>query len=293
MIRRACLILVCLLTVVPCASGWAGDQPAPRGSSAEVQSPDQLVRDTIYNELHDHERHGYWQYLVRKKGKGESELLDRVETSDGPLQRVLSVNGTPLSPQRRQEEENRLQSLLSDSGKQRQVREEYADDEKRIGRTLQLLSEAFLYEYDGMEGENYCLRFQPNPAYHPSTIEARVFHAMQGKIYINKRWKRLARLDGHLVENIDFGYGLLGRLYKGGWFNLVRVQVSETDWKTAVLEVHVEGRAILFKTIAKNTREERSGFREVPANITLNEAKQLLDQEYAVISENDARGLRP
>jgi hypothetical protein len=289
--RSAHLILMYLLAAVICPSGWAGGQPANQAAREERPDPQQLVRDTIYNEMHDHEQHGYWQYRVQKKAKNESELLERVETSEGPVQRLIAVNGEPLNSKRRQEEEDRLRVLLSDPGRQKQARQEYAEDEKRIGRTLQLLSTAFVYQYENADGENYCLSFLPNPDFHPSTIEARVFHAMQGKIYINKRWKRLARLEGHVMENIDFGYGLLGRLYQGGWFDMERVQVNQTDWKTRLLEVHVEGRAILFKTIAKNTHEERFGFQEVPEGITLSQAKHLLDEEYTV-SRNDPKKLQ-
>ncbi len=38
---------------------------------------------------------------------------------------------------------------------------------------------------------------------------------MSGDLWVNIRTKRLARLDGHLEENVDFGFGILGRLRKG------------------------------------------------------------------------------
>jgi len=284
--------VVCLLAVISGMSAWASNAPAKatkETTTIAAPNPEQLIRDTVYNEMHDHEAHGYWQYVVRKKTVNELDLLEQVETTNGPVHRLVAINGEPLSAQRRRAEEARLQELISDPGKQRKVREQYADDEKRIGRIMQLLPVAFLYEYEGIEGENYCLGFRPNPAFHPPTIEARVFHAMQGKVYVNTRWKRLARLDGHLVDNIDFGYGLLGRLYKGGWFNLERVRVSETDWKTGVLEVHVAGRAVLFKTIAKDTREDRSEFHEIPRDTTMDEAKRMLDAEYSVARRTDSR----
>lgn len=286
-------IVVYLLAAISSVAAWADSAPAQvvkEAPFAATMDPDQLIRDTVYNEMHDHEQHGYWQYMIHKKTASELLSLEQVETSNGPVHRLIAVDGKPLTAQRRHEEEVRLEELLSNPGKQRKVREQYLDDEKRIERIMQLLPVAFLYEYEGIEGENYCLSFRPNPAFHPPTIEARVFHAMQGKVYVNVRWKRLARLDGHLVDNIDFGYGLLGRLNKGGWFNLERVRASETDWKTETLEVHVSGRAVLFKTIAKDTREERLGFREIPRNTTLNEAKRMLDAEYTVARGANSRG---
>jgi len=83
---------------------------------------------------------------------------------------------------------------------------------------------------------------------------------------------------GRLQENVDFGFGILGRLRKGGWFRMQRTQVSATDWKTERLEMHMRGRAMLFKTIARETSEYRSGFSQVPAGISLGQGVSLLDQ---------------
>jgi len=287
-IRPIVVYLIAVISGVFAASSAPG-QDVRKIPNAATLNPEQLIRDTVYNELHDHEGHGYWQYTIHKKTANELMSLEQVETKSGPVQRLIAVNGEPLTAQRRHDEDVRLAEFLSDSAKQRKVREQYLEDERRIERIMQLLPIAFLYQYEGMEGDNYCLSFRPNPAFHPPTIEARVFHAMQGKVYVNARWKRLARLDGRLMDNIDFGYGLLGRLNKGGWFNLDRTRANETDWKTEMLEIHVSGRAVLFKTIAKDTREERFGFREVPRNITLSDAKRMLDSEYTVARDVSSR----
>ena len=72
-------------------------------------------------------------------------------------------------------------------------------------------------------------------------------------------------------DNVDFGLGLLGRLDKGGWFRMERVRVSATEWKTQRLEVHLSGRALMLKTIARETSELRRGFVAVPAGMTLSQ----------------------
>jgi len=110
------------------------------------------------------------------------------------------------------------------------------------------------------------------------SIEARIFHAMSGELWVSIRYKRLALLDGRVDENVDFGFGILGRLYKGGWFQLQRTRVSSTDWKIERLEVHMSGRAMLFKTIARETSEVRGGFAPVPAAMSVAQGVSLLDQ---------------
>ena len=237
----------------------------------------QLVREVVYNELHDHQGHGYWRYWIEQRMPKETRLKVQVETAEGPVTRLSKSNGRPLSAKGQQEEQARLEHLLSSPGEQARHRQEYADDEKRIGRIVALLPEAFLYEYDGEENGCHRLRFRPNPDYSARSIEARIFHAMSGDLWISARYMRLARLDGHLVQNVDFGYGILGRLYKGGWFRLERTQVSATDWKTERLEVHMSGRAVLFKTIARETSEARGGFVPVTAEMNLAQGMALLE----------------
>ncbi len=241
----------------------------------------QLVREVVYNELHDHERHGYWRYWIEHRSPKETRLEEQVETAEGSVARLESSNGHPLSPAGRLAEESRLGSLLSSPGEQARYSQQHAEDEKRIGRIVALLPDAFLYEYDGEENGCTRLRFRPNPDYPAHSIEARVFHAMSGELWVSQRYKRLARLDGHLDENVDFGFGILGRLYKGGWFRLQRALVSATDWKTERLEVHMSGRAMLFKTIAHETSELRGGFLPVPAGMSLVQGISLLDQSEA------------
>ena len=90
--------------------------------------------------------------------------------------------------------------------------------------------------------------------------------------------KRMTRIEGHLDQDLTFGLGLLGRVNSGSWFRMERRQVSASEWKTASLEIHISGRAVLFKTIAHETSEVRGGFTRMPADWTVAQSVQLLEQ---------------
>jgi hypothetical protein len=241
----------------------------------------QLVREVVYNELNDHHAHGSWRYWVLHNTPNGMRLDDQVETAQGPVTRLSLNSGQPPTAEAEQQEQARLQRLLNSSDEQAKHLHEYQEDENRIGRILALLPDAFLYEYDGDENGCHRLRFRPNPDYPAHSIEARIFHAMTGALWVDARMKRLVRLDGRVRDNVDFGYGILGRLYKNGWFQLVRVQVSATDWKTERLEVHMCGRALLVKSFARDTSEERGGFAPVSAGMSLAQGAALLEQSEA------------
>ena len=238
----------------------------------------QLVREVTYNELNDHVSHGYWRYWVESHTPKESLLEEFLETAEGPISRIELSNGHPLDAVGRQLEQESLHRLLSSHAEQARRRLDYEDNEKRIGRIVALLPEAFIFEYAGEENGCYRLRFHPNPDYPAHTIETRIIHAMSGELWVNARYKRMVRLDGRLNQDVSFGFGILGRLYQGGWFSLQRTQVSSTDWKTERFELHMKGRAILFKIITQEISELRSGFAPVAIGLDLVKGAALLYQ---------------
>jgi hypothetical protein len=269
---------------------------APRVSAgAQLESPQELIKDVVFNELADHDHHGFFQYIDEKRSGDQTMVKAEIETRTGRLHRMLAEDGKPLTAEQQQEESNRLRELLQDSGQQQKLLHDYQGDEDRIARIMRLLPEGFLYESDGMEGNDIRLKYRPNPAFKPPSYEEKLFHAMSGTIWIDARAKRLSRLQGQLVSNVDFGYGLLGRLDKGGTFDMQRVEVTSGNWKTRVLDVHIVGHVILLKSIGKEQDEVRTEFRQVPSDISLQQAEAVLDEVSARKGAREAgvASLRP
>lgn len=265
-----------------CALGCLAAIAGAGSAAAEPAIPaGQLVREVIYNEQNDHQHHGYWRYWVERHTQTGTSLTEQVETANGPVARLTLSNGRALDPEAQLQEQERLHRLLNSSGEQAHNLRQFEEDEERIGRILALLPDAFVYEYDGEENGSYRLCFRPNPNYSARTVEARIFHAMSGKLWVDARYKRLARLEGQVEENVDFGFGILGRLCQGGWFRLERVQVSPTEWKTKSLEVHLNMRALMVKSFARDTSEKRGDFAPVPAGMSLVQGVALLDKQQA------------
>jgi hypothetical protein len=97
-------------------------------------------------------------------------------------------------------------------------------------------------------------------------------------MWIDPQHKRLVALKGELIDRVEFGYGLLGHINKGGVFAIHRQRVSPTHWKTELIDIHVTGRVLLFKTVNKEQSEVRSSFRAVPESMTLEQARALLNE---------------
>jgi hypothetical protein len=262
-------VMAGMIAVAQGVCGAYAQPPIPAG---------QLVREVVYNELNDHVTHGYWRYWVESHSPKESLREEFIETAEGPISRIERINGHPLDAGGRQMEQASLYSLLNSPAEQARHRQEYDENEKRVGHIVAMLPDAFLYEYAGEENGCYRLRFRPNPEYPAHSIEARIIHAMSGELWVSAKYKRMVRLEGHLTQDVSFGFGILGRLYQGGWFSLQRTQVSSTDWKTERFELHMNGRAILFKIVAREFSELRSGFVPVTAKLDLAKGAALLYQ---------------
>jgi hypothetical protein len=258
--------------------------------SAAQEDPGRLVRETVYNELQDHGSHAYWRYWVRQQCQDGSRMEEQVETADGAISRLFLQNGQPLDEQHEEVERTKLLSLRNSPSEQASRRQAYRDDEQRIGRILALLPDAFVYQDAGLENGARHLHYTPNPKYSAHTIEARVFHQLSGDLWIDVRMKRMRRLEGRLNDDVNFGLGMLGRVNKGSWFRMSRTQVSENEWKTDRYEIHMNGRALLFKTIAHETSETRGGFELVPPAMTLDQGLKVLEQTVAARQAAMAEG---
>jgi len=53
---------------------------------------------------------------------------------------------------------------------------------------------------------------------------------------------------------VKFGGGLLGHLHPGGTLDVKQAEVAPGYWELTVLNVHMKGKALFFKTIAVNQK---------------------------------------
>lgn len=267
----------CILHPVPHAVGQTATTP---------QSTQQLIKDVAYNELQDRDSNNFWQYRMQQQIGSQIFIKYQVETQHGPIFRILEKDGRPLSGEEERDEERRLTMLLNSPNALARNREDHLQDEERLHRLIKFMPEAFVYEADGPpSGDLLTLKFRPNPDFKPPTYEARVFHGLAGTIVVNIRLKRFVALHGKVVDRIDFGYGLLGYVNKGGQFEIHRRQMNATHWKTDLVNVHVSGRIIFFKSLSKDHYEARSQFQPVVSSISLPETRRILEQ---AASENEA-----
>lgn len=247
-------------------------------SLAQQQTPLQVVTAMVQNEKQARQNRTYFRYSsVERSSRTDGHLWREnvVETPDGLLRRLIAEDGKPLSADRAAAEDRRVAALAADPSALRTADADRRADEARLGKLLGILPQAFLFTADGMQGDCVRISFRPNPAFDPSSYDERVVHGLAGAILIRMPAERLCGIQGHLVTRVTFGFGLLGHIDQGSHFSVTRVPVTPADWKSSHIEVHVDGKVLLFKSISRDEDATHSGAEPLPPNLSLTEAAAL------------------
>jgi hypothetical protein len=284
--RLAPIMLASLaLLAVEIAGGRVAAQPAEPArpiaaaplSNAEAQA---LVKSVLQTELDAAQDSSHpMQYRLHKMSPRLATTKLIVETKDGDVARLLSINDGPLSPQDEQNEETRLQGLLNDPGLQRHRQQREQGDTERARKVMRALPDAFLYTFAGIadtpQGPSYRLSFQPNSSFDPQDLEAQVLKGMAGEMWIDVAQHRVTRLEGKRIHDVDYGWGILGKLDQGGTLLLQQADVGNHQWRTTRMVLIMNAR-FLIKTVKLDTTLELSQFEPVTPGMDYRQAIQIL-----------------
>jgi hypothetical protein len=219
------------------------------------------------------------RYRLRKSSPRLTSVKEILETRDGAVARLLSIADRPLSAEDEEKEQARLDGLLSDPSRQRHRKQSQDDDTGRALKVLRALPEAFLYQFAGTgwgpAGKVEKFTFKPNPQFNPPDLETQVLTALTGEIWIDAAQSRVTRLEGHVRQDVDFGWGILGRLNKGGWIVIDQADVGGRQWRIVRFQMVMSGR-VLFKNKSFDTVEEQTQFAPLPAALGYRQAIQML-----------------
>jgi hypothetical protein len=268
------LVLSSILVVSFSAKLHAQDPP---------EDPVALVRAASWNELHANNSTHPFRFRLRKQDENGVTTKDIVETRDGDVARLVAVNDQPLTPDRDKAERARLDTLLAHPELQAHRHKKEQEDSGRSNEMVRLLPDAFLYTYRGIvdtpNGPAWRLSFVPNEKFIPPDREAQVYHGMAGELWIDCAQKRMARLDAHLIADVNFGWGVIGRLYKGGTILVVQKDVGENHWESTHLKLNLTGKILLIHSVTFQSTEDSSDYKRVSNTLTYKDAIRMLESE--------------
>ena len=194
---------------------------SPQAPGEAAVDPAALVRNASWNELHSSGTPSPVRYKLRKQDAKAVTTKEIVETKDGEVARLIAKNDKPLTPAENQAELARLNNLLAHPEIQEHRHKREQEDSGREDELVKLMPNAFLLHISrhgaGTErAPAYRLALKPNPNFIRPTARPRLYHGMEGELWIDQGQQRIVKLDAHLIDDVNFGWGILGKLYKGG-----------------------------------------------------------------------------
>lgn len=295
--------MACVKEKQTAAAGWCAavlllaatlvwTQPCARAQGPATQriSPDELVRETVANEIAaNNNPASKHMFRSRKQTPRGTQTRLYVETNDAMAGMLIAQNDHQLSAEQQRAETDHLAWLASNPEQLRKKHAREKEDADRTMRIVKALPNAFRYEYAGTQpgepnmgkvGDDLVrLKFVSNPDYSPPSREEQVLAGMQGYLLIDANEKRIARIDGTLFREVSFGWGIFGHLDKGGYFRVQQADVGQDVWEITAMALKMTGKVLLFKSISINSDEVLSDFQRVPENLPFAKGVELLKAE--------------
>lgn len=302
-----------LLRRLRCAAVWSSllaglcaAQTATMPPPSPAADAAALVRRAVANHMAAEAAHHPLRFVLHKKDERRDFTQEVIETPQGDVALTIAANGAPLSPDGHQTQLNRLNNLAAHPDLQEHRHKREQEDNARVDKLMRLLPDAFLYHYDrtvpcdvttppdvpipgavptpavgapAPAAQCYHLTFMPNPRFSPPDAEARILRGMAGDVWIEKSDERLARLNAHLIAEVDFGWGIIGRLDKGGTIFLEQTKIADNDWELTRMKLNLTGKALMVKSLSFRMTEEMAHFSPVPPDLDYHRAIQMLESE--------------
>jgi hypothetical protein len=242
------------------------------------QDAKQFVQQAVQTELNaDRNDHSHWIYFETDRRPERTVKQWVAETRNGDLDRVVELDGHAVSAS---DQRAKMDSFVQDASARSKQRKGEQHDDKQAEQMLQMLPQAFIWTNLGVKGSNMILHFRPDPNFSPPDLEARVFAAMEGDMAVETEQHRIVSLKGRMIHDVKFFGGLFGGLYAGGTFDVERRETGKSVWQITETHVHIQGRALIFKTISEQEDDEKTKFKFIPPDTSLQQAEsELLDAQ--------------
>ena len=281
--RIVVLELVAILALsVPArlANAWAGRQGEiitgnPTPTEEQIRS---LIARTVENQHRDDhaiEEFERTEHVVtRKAGENSEVLAERTErifpTGNGTLKMALSEHGSPVSRELyRDELKFTVTALEVAMHPNERYKQDLAKFEKRRrdrDELVETAAKAFHITWAGRETRGYrtFVKFllDPDPNYKPPTRFAAILEHVHAAVWIDEAPAQFARLEADISTDINFGGGIVGKVYHGGHVMIEQSEAAPGIWLPTFYTYDVDGRKFMFG-FSLHERTEATRYRRV------------------------------
>jgi hypothetical protein len=164
----------------------------------------------------------------------------------------LTPEGKPVSAENYRAALEKLETALVWAAQDGTMqREAYARSEHRKKDRNDLIDatrKAFFFVRIGEEvrGDRVLIKYDMtrNPAYKASTRNEMLFTRVKGTIWVDKETSELAKIEGHVTEDISIAL-FLAKVYQGSYFMQERYEMAPGVWLPSYQQYDFDGRKFL------------------------------------------------
>jgi hypothetical protein len=256
--------VVAAVAVALTAFGAAQERPLPelqpflKEARTRLQTDRRLLSQYTFlersNEIH-----------ISKLGKVETGPLRVYQVYPGippvpTYRRLIEENGKPRSETELAKDDEEHRKKVLDLVAKRE-HESDADREKREARRAKARQEdeevkddlIRVYDFSMLRREQIgdrqaiVVAFAPKAKPAPKTDEGRLMGKVKGFAWVSEDDYQLARVEIEVLDDIGYGLGIVGKLYKGTTASYERRKVNDEVWLPAEMRIKASGRALIRK----------------------------------------------
>ena len=252
------------------------DPPLVAPSSADIDARAQRLAANQHRDdeaLKQYERIERHTDLAAAPGPHviEDKTFRVVPTGSGTLKILLRENGTATNPSdyRRQLQawEDVLKLMLRpEDSRAKNAYEKYDTRNHQRAELIDTMIQAFSPKWLGQETLHgrVCNVFQLDvkPDFHSHSMFQDALLHISAKAWVDRDSDQLVRGEAHVLRDISFGGGILGKVYRGGVFSMEQTEIAPGVWEPTRYQYDFEGRKFFF-SFEEHQVVEASHYRRV------------------------------
>lgn len=259
---------------------------------AQTPAPAVPDRDAFIAEVRsrlrtDEDLQGKYTYLekrqqikVSKLGKvqlGQTRLF-QVYPSPDPgrtYRRLMAVDGVPLDPAalkardeaRKKSLEDEAAARARETSRERERREsKEAEARKERQETVDDVFRVYDIAFLGRETvdgyQSVVASLEPRPNVATRSEVGKYFSKFRGRAWVSEHDYQVVKVEMEAVENLNVGWGILGRVHKGSRMIVERRKVNDEVWLPARVTFEVLGRSVLVRKFSVRAVTEFSDYKK-------------------------------
>jgi len=232
-------------------------------SAAGQKNMQDIIQRSMQANDEDWQAAPEYSYLKLERHEGETRTYEVKMILGSPYQRLVAVNGNPLSPAEQAKEQQSAEEVTA-----QRLGESQAEREKRIAKyekershdhlLMDEMAKAFDFKLVGERNSGgsdvYVLKATPNPNYQPPNIETKVLTAMQGELWIDKKTFKWVKVEAEVVRPVLIA-GFLACVEKGTRFELEKMPINDSISLPKHFSMKSKARIFFFFTNQKEVDE--------------------------------------